>query len=111
MKIKHLNIPNTHTNRNKIKDAVASHMVDECCTDAEIRELAIAFLSDTYDKANHTIGDLCGIVKNTPIKENNAKCYPEQALLFMGNNDDMFFYVQAEDIQQNKVKETMKEAQ
>ena len=96
MTITHLTIPNTSTNRDKIVSTVANHIVGECLTDQEIRGLAILYLEDTYEEANHSIGDLAKMVKETPIKQNNAKCYPEQALYHGGSKGDYYFYVRSE---------------
>ncbi len=92
----HLNIPNTTVNRDKIVSTVATHIVRECLTETEIRDLAIQYLEDTYEEASHSIGDLAKMVKATPIKPNNAQCYPEQALYHGGGKDNYYFFVRSE---------------
>jgi len=103
MKTKTLNIPNTIENHGKIMETAAEHIVENCLNDNQIHMLAKMALRDSYRDRNFEISDLVDLVKETPIKENRANCYPEQALLFMGKGEEMFFYVQSEDIQQNKV--------
>ena len=96
----HLNIPNTSVNRDKIAYIVAQHIVDECMSDEQVRDLAIQQLEDGYNESNYTIGDLAEQVKMTKIKENNADFYPEQALHFANSGFSegaLYFYVSVRD--------------
>ena len=104
-----LNIPNTTANRDKIAYAVAHHVVTECMTDEQVRDLAIQHLEDGYNESNYSILDLADQVKTTKIKENNTDFYPEQALHFTNlrpfNTGETYFYVSARDYHTNIVKE------
>lgn len=109
----HLNIENTTVNRNKIAYTVAHHIVTECMTDAQIRNMAIQHLEDGYNETNYSIPDLVEQVKTTKVKENNADFYPEMALHFGIHNyqeaktgNAYFFYVASRDYHSNIVKET-----
>tara|TARA_R110002050_G_C8737679_1_gene497794 strand:- start:225 stop:566 length:342 start_codon:yes stop_codon:yes gene_type:complete len=58
-------IPNTQTNQTKVRQAVAQFMVERVLTKDEIMEFAMDYLEDLY--ADHTIGDLAAMVKETEI--------------------------------------------
>ena len=60
-------IPNTQTNQTKVRQAVAQFMVERVLTKDEIMELAMDYLEETFAAANHTIGDLAAMVKQTEI--------------------------------------------
>jgi hypothetical protein len=103
-----LNIPDTSVNRDKIAYTVAHHIVNECMTNDQVRNLAIQNLEDGFNETNYSILDLVDQVKTTKIKENNADFYPEQALHFgnSGFSDGaLYFFVSDKDRQSNIVKE------
>jgi len=63
----YLNIPNTDTNQNMVRQAVSQFMVEQVLTKDEIMELAMSHLEETYETAGHSIGDLAKMVKQTNI--------------------------------------------
>ena len=63
----YLNVPNTSTNLDKVRQAVSQFMVEEVLTKDEVMELAMSYLEDTYSEAGHSIGDLAKMVKETDI--------------------------------------------
>ncbi len=110
-KTTYLNIPNTSINHDKVRQVVSQFMVEEVLTKDQIMELAMTYLEDTYAEAGHSIGDLAKMVKETPIKENNANFYPEQALHFgpTGFSEGaLYFYVSNKDHHTNIVKEEVR---
>ncbi len=114
MKIKHLSIPNTKTNYNKVANTVATHMVEKCLTEQEIKNLAIQYLEETYHEAKHTIGDMAQMVKDTPADAGCRIPQPQEALYFGSDMTDngYYFYTKSCDPAWNslEVKETTKEA-
>ncbi len=116
MKIKHLSIPNTKTNYNKVANTVATHMVEKCLTEQEIKNLAIQYLENTYHEAKHTIGDMAQMVKDTPADAGCRIPQPQEALYFGSSSlrdDDGGYYFYTRSFEPNysylEVKETMKE--
>ena len=74
----YLNVPNTSTNLDKVRQAVSQFMVEEVLTKDEVMELAMSYLEDTYSEAGHSIGDLAKMVKETAIPKPHAHS-PEQS--------------------------------
>ena len=60
-------VPNTIENKIKVRQAVAQFMVEKVLTKDEIMEFAMDYLEETFAVANHTIGDLAAMVKQTDI--------------------------------------------
>ena len=91
-----LTIPNTKTNYNKVANTVATHMVEKCLTEQEIKQLAIQYLEETYHGAKHTIGDLARMVNETPADAGCRIPQPEQALYFGSYHneepEDQFYF-------------------
>ena len=98
---KYLTIPNTKTNYNKVANTVATHMVEKCLTEQEIKQLAIQYLEETYHEAKHTIGDLAQMVKDTPADAGCRIPQPSEALYFgqykSKGLDGYYFFTRAED--------------
>ena len=98
---KYLTIPNTKTNYNKVANTVATHMVEKCLTEQEIKQLAIQYLEETYHEAKHTIGDLAQMVKDTPADAGCRIPQPSEALYFghyeSQGLDGYYFFTRAED--------------
>ena len=74
----YLNIPNTGTNQNMVRQAVSQFMVEKVLTKDEIMELAMSHLEETYEAAGHSIGDLAKMVKNTDVPNHVRADGPSQ---------------------------------
>jgi len=116
MKTKTLNIPNTTENHEQVTHAVAEHMVENCLTQQQIEDLAIAHLEAQFTSSKRSIGDLAQLVKDTP--PNDEGCYVPQLpyALYSGTsvNDfsgdiNHYFFTREESIQYSalEVKETI----
>ena len=101
MENKYLTIPNTKTNYDKVANTVATHMVEKCLDQDEIKQLAIQYLEETYREAKHTIGDLARMVKDAPADAGCRIPQPSEALYFGHYDtkglDGYYFFTRSED--------------
>ena len=103
--IKVLNIPNTHENETKVRQAVTQFMVEQVLTKDEIMEFAMAHLEETYAVAKHTIGDLARMVKETeiPAARPDGPSQPNRMLCYgtipgyTGNGPEYYFFNKEQD--------------
>jgi hypothetical protein len=101
MENKYLNIPNTKTNYDKVANTVATHMVEKCLTEEQIKAYAVQAIVDAYEKGLYTIGDLARLVKDTPADAGCRIPQPSEALYYGQYDsqglDGYYFFTRAED--------------
>ena len=101
MKTKYLTIPNTRENLTKVQNTVAWHTINNCLTKSEVELLAAQYLMETYEEAEHSIGQLANMVLETPADANCRIPQPQSALYYgtvsqegvLHPKDEYFFFV------------------